>query len=269
MIRRKDIIQELANRGYRVEAHTSIKNGVKFYGIRFMTDKGICPAIYTDAIIEDSESLSEAVEKVLDTYNNANIMDFDKNKFLDPDFIMKNLYIGMQKTSNEEIVKTDTDFEGIEKYLYVIIDKNASFKLTYELLEKIKISKDEAWKIAESNTFAKTEIVSLMEKLSEMMGQEMEEIEEMEGIPTQYVVTNTMNYRGASAILDMKALKKFVQRLDVKRFFVLPSSIHEMIVIPDDVKSNIEELSRMVQEVNQTQVEPEERLTDRAYIIEI
>ena len=136
-------------------------------------------------------------------------------------------------------------------------------------MEKIKISKDEAWKIAESNTFAKTEIVSLMEKLSEMMGQEMEEIEEMEGIPTQYVVTNTMNYRGTSAILDMKALKKFVQRLDVKRFFVLPSSIHEMIVIPDDGKSNIEELSRMVQEVNQTQVEPEERLTDRAYIIEI
>lgn len=42
-----------------------------------------------------------------------------------------------------------------------------------------------------------------------------------------------------------------------------------MIVIPDDGKSNIEELSRMVQEVNQTQVEPEERLTDRAYIIEI
>lgn len=33
--------------------------------------------------------------------------------------------------------------------------------------------------------------------------------------------------------------------------------------------NNIEELSRMVQEVNQTQVEPEERLTDRAYIIEI
>ena len=42
-----------------------------------------------------------------------------------------------------------------------------------------------------------------------------------------------------------------------------------MIIIPDDGKCNIEELSRMVQEVNQTQVEPEERLTDQAYIIEV
>ena len=266
MIRRKDIIQELVNRGYRVETHTSIKNGVEFYGIRFMTDNGIYPVVYTDEIIADSESLSEAVKRVLDTYNNVDIMDFDKDNLLDPDFITENLYIGLQKISGEEIVKTDTDFEGIEKYLYVIIDKNASFKLTYELLEKIKISKEEAWKVAESITFAKTEIVSLMEKLSEMIGQEMEEVE---GVPDQYIVTNSMNFRGASAILDMKALKELAQKLDVHKFFVLPSSIHEMIIIPDDGKSSIDELSMMVQEVNQTQVEPEERLMDRAYVIEV
>ena len=91
----------------------------------------------------------------------------------------------------------------------------------------------------------------------------------MEGIPTQYIVTNTINFRGASAILDGEALKKLAERLSVQRFYVLPSSIHEMIIIPDDGKCNIEELSRMVQEVNQTQVEPEERLTDQAYIIEV
>ena len=78
MFRREDIIQELANRNYKVEAHTSIKNGVEFDGIRFMNDNGICPVIYTDEIIADSESLSEAVEKAIDTYNNADIMDFNK-----------------------------------------------------------------------------------------------------------------------------------------------------------------------------------------------
>ena len=34
-------------------------------------------------------------------------------------------------------------------------------------------------------------------------------------------------------------------------------------------KCAIEELSKMVQEVNQTQIEPEERLTDQAYVIEV
>ncbi len=266
MIRREDIIQELTNRDYKVEAHTSIKNGVEFDGIRFMNDDGICPVIYTDEIIADSESLSEAVEKAIDIYNNADIMDFNKDNLLDSDFIMGNLYIGMQKTSTENIVRSDTDFEGIEKYLYVKMNENASFKLTYGLLETLKISQEEAWKAAEIITFAKTEIVSMSEKLSELMGQE---IEEMEGVPVQYIVTNTMNFRGASAILDGEALKKLAERLSVQRFYVLPSSIHEMIIIPDDGKCNIEELSRMVQEVNQTQVEPEERLTDQAYIIEV
>ena len=134
MIRREDIIQELTNRDYKVEAHTSIKNGVEFDGIRFMNDNGICPVIYTDEIIADSESLSEAVEKAIDIYNNADIMDFNKDNLLDSDFIMGNLYIGMQKTSTENIVRSDTDFEGIEKYLYVKMNENASFKLTYGLL---------------------------------------------------------------------------------------------------------------------------------------
>ena len=53
MIRRKDIIMELTNIGYDVEAHTSIKNGVEFRGVRFMSDSGICPIVYTDEIIEN------------------------------------------------------------------------------------------------------------------------------------------------------------------------------------------------------------------------
>lgn len=266
MIKREDIVQELTNRGYKVETHTSIKNGIEFNGIRFMNDNGICPVIYTDEIISDYNSLSEVVEKAIETYNNVNIMDFDKDNLLDPGFIMKNLYIGMQKTSTEDIVRSDTDFKGIEKYLYVKMNENASFKLTYGLLETLKISRDEAWEAAKTITFANTEIVSMSEKLSELMGQE---IEEMEGIPTQYIITNTINFRGASAILDREALKKLSQKLNVSKFIVLPSSIHEMIVIPDDGKCVIEELSKMVQEVNQTQVEPKERLKDQAYVIEV
>lgn len=267
MIRREDIITELVNRGYNVEEHTSIKNGVKLDGIHFMNDSGISPVVYTDEIIENSELLHEAVVKVLNAYNNADIMDFDKEKLFDVEFIMENLYIGLQKTGIEDIVKSETDFEGIEKYLYVRINENTSFKLTYGLLEKLKVSESDVWKVAENNTFSKTTIVSMAEKISELMGQE---VEDLEGVPAQYIVTNTMNFRGASAILDMIALKELAQKLNVHKFIVLPSSIHEMIIIPDDDgNSNIEELSRMVQEVNETQVEPEERLTDRAYAIEV
>ena len=128
------------------------------------------------------------------------------------------------------------------------------------------MNEEKAWKAAENITFGKTEIVSLTERLSEIAGTE---IEETEGVPIQYIITNTMNFRGASAILDVSALKELGQKLNVHDFIVLPSSIHEMIIIPSTGNDDIENFNIMVKEINRTQVEPEERLTDRAYIIEV
>jgi hypothetical protein len=51
--------------------------------------------------------------------------------------------------------------------------------------------------------------------------------------------------------------------------FVIPSSIHEMMIAPYDSRFKLEELSAMVKEINETQVAPEERLTDRAYILSL
>lgn len=264
MIRRREIIEELSRKGYQAKAHTSVKNGVNFNGIRFMEESGICPVIYTDAVTENAGSLQEAVEAVLNVYNGAKIMEFDKDKLLNSDFIMKNVYIGLQKTSVEDIVKAKTDFEGIEKYLYVRINKDASFKLTHALLEKLSLMEDDAWKAAEKNTFAETKITPITEMLSKMTGVEIEDIE---GVPPQYIVSNAINYRGGSAILDKGALKELALKLDTDRFIVLPSSIHEMIVVPDDGSVDMDELDSMVREINEMQVSPEERLTDRAYII--
>lgn len=266
MIRRQDIIEELTNRGYKAEEYTSIKNGVEFKGIHFMNEDDISPVIYTDSIIAESNTLLEAVKNVLNAYENSKIMDFNKENFLNPDFIMENLYIGLQKTGSENIVKLKTDFEGIEKYLYVRInDKNASFKLTGSLLAELKVDESKAWKAAEVNTFADTKIIPMNKMLSELLGQE---IEESELLP-QYIVTNTVKFGGASAIMDKNALKRLAKRLDTHKFIVLPSSIHEMIVIPDDGNGSMEEFNVMVKEVNQTQVAPEERLADCAYVIEV
>lgn len=270
MVKRRQVIKELSRRGYQAKAHTSIKNGVQFNGIQFIEKSGVCPVIYTDTIIENAESLQEAVEAVLKMYNGAKTMVFDKDKLLDSDFIMKNVYIGLQKTSIEDIIRVQTDFEGIEKYLYVRTNeektnKEILFKLTPVLLEKSGLAEDDAWKAAEKNTFAETKITPITEMLSKMTGVEIEDIE---GAPPQYIVSNAINYRGASAILNKGALEKLARELDTDRFIVLPSSIHEIIVVPDDGSADIDLLNSMVQDVNESQVAPEERLADRIYIID-
>ena len=48
-------------------------------------------------------------------------------------------------------------------------------------------------------------------------------------------------------------------------FYVLPSSVHECLVVPADKKFDASDLTRMVREVNATEVLPEERLSNRVY----
>lgn len=68
---------------------------------------------------------------------------------------------------------------------------------------------------------------------------------------------------------EAKALKKLSEKLGVSKFFVMPSSVHEMMLIPCDDESKLDMYSNLVKEVNYTQVDPVDRLTDRAYILEI
>lgn len=265
MIRRADIIESLRNRGYEVEEFTVVKNGTEKKGIRFIADKGITPIIYTDEIAKEAESLDKAVEIVVNTYEEASwagAIDFNVDNLKNPDYILQNLYIGLQKTSSENIVRKRTDFAGIEAYLYVKINENATFKLKNETMEILRINRTEAWKTAEEHTFSKTKITALSEIIG--LGEEP-----LDGFPMGYVITNDSMFKGASAILDKVSLKILGDKLNVCRFIVLPSSIHEMIVIPDCGEFNTDSLGEMVRDINEQQVRAEERLTNRAYIMEL
>ena len=46
---------------------------------------------------------------------------------------------------------------------------------------------------------------------------------------------------------------------------ILPSSIHEVLLIPDDHQKGYDFYMKMVDEVNRTQVEPEEVLSYKLY----
>ena len=49
-------------------------------------------------------------------------------------------------------------------------------------------------------------------------------------------------------------------------FFVLPSSIHEVILLPErDVRGKVEELEALVRNIHRSDVQPEERLSDSVY----
>lgn len=79
-----------------------------------------------------------------------------------------------------------------------------------------------------------------------------------------YVLSNSQRFFGASCILYTDKLQEFAA-LKESDLYILPSSIHEVILIPQSVSPGYEALCRMVREINESEVEPCDRLSDRVY----
>jgi hypothetical protein len=86
----------------------------------------------------------------------------------------------------------------------------------------------------------------------------------MERNSAMYVLSNCDRIFGASALLYSSSMKKLAGELN-KNLIILPSSVHEVILVPDDGITGKEFYTDMVKEVNDAQVEPEERLSYNVY----
>lgn len=92
----------------------------------------------------------------------------------------------------------------------------------------------------------------------------LETLQESSEMPTFFVVTNTERIDGAGVIFYPEFMDNMGELLG-NDFFILPSSIHQMLILPDDGQVDAEMLRDMVKEVNATQVAPAERLTNDVY----
>ena len=79
-----------------------------------------------------------------------------------------------------------------------------------------------------------------------------------------YVLSNVYGINGASAILYKGVLSKFADKLR-RDLYIIPSSIHEVIVIPKCKEWESTMLKEMVRDVNTTQVPREDVLANSVY----
>lgn len=102
-------------------------------------------------------------------------------------------------------------------------------------------------------------LVPMQELINEMTGVKLEEKD-----VRMYVLTNKEKMYGASAMLYSDEIGKLADRLDLD-LLILPSSVHEVLLLPDDREQKYDFYRQMVEEVNTTQVEPEEILSYSLY----
>lgn len=82
--------------------------------------------------------------------------------------------------------------------------------------------------------------------------------------PTLYVLSNPAGVNGAACMIYPQEIKKFADRLE-QDIVILPSSIHEVLLVADSGNYDFEDMSRLVKEINDTEVPPEDRLSNQIY----
>ena len=68
-----------------------------------------------------------------------------------------------------------------------------------------------------------------------------------------------------AAVLLYPEMPKLIYETLGGNYYLLPSSVHEFLVVPEERGIKPEELKKIVREVNETQLEREDFLSDEIY----
>ncbi len=150
-------------------------------------------------------------------------------------------------------------------YFYLV--ENAPFQGKATVL--IRKSHMDIWNITEEELYeaAYRNAPRLLPPKIENMDEVLDGIfpaELFEDMIPMYVLTNEQKLFGAACILYQDQLKSFAEKKNTD-LYVLPSSVHETILIPGIPKLNQEALLDIVSEINRSQVEEEEVLADSVF----
>lgn len=160
-------------------------------------------------------------------------------------------------------------FQDLAIVFYVLFDVKRyhaiSMMITMEHLKIWGKSKEEVWNYAKENTpkLLPPEIQDIHDMLKEFMApDQMEDNEQGKGM--LFVLTNEQRNYGASALIYPGILEK-VGEIWKENFYILPSSVHEVILVPESKSPSESALKETVCSINRTDVEQEEWLSDSVY----
>lgn len=145
----------------------------------------------------------------------------------------------------------------------------ASTPVSYKMMEMYGVTAEQLHADALESTqrLYPVKYASMAEVMQQMMGIEPDMAADMmppmEG-PQLMVLTNMQGMHGAGALFYPEQLETIAQQMGTD-FFVLPSSVHEVLILPDDGSQDLDSLQFMVREINRTEVAPEDRLSDYVY----
>ena len=256
-------------------ASTTKNNGNKRIGLSLRDPEvNIAPTIYLEEFYDsylDSYSLDEIVYYVLALYEDIrfeqdiNIDDMLHFELIKDRIAFKLINFAMNEDLLEHV--PHKCFMEFALVFYVILDTDGdqagTILITDKILEYWGVGLDELYEAANRNmpTLLPMKFKPMKDMMREIPTCPPEVIVEDNPL---YVLTNAASYYGAAALMYDGILPYIARQLH-ESFYILPSSIHEVIIIPESTSPPQEELDQMIENVNKTQIDPEEQLGNFSY----
>ena len=288
----KDFLPEkYANADIRIESVVK-NNDQKLSGIVIRQEESnIAPNIYLESFYKEHEngkSMDSVLESIAKTREKYDVdHNFDVSKIADLDIAKDRITCRLVNAKQNAEYLSDKPHKVIDDLAvtyHVAIGSEGgshmSAPITDRLIESYGIDTEQLHKIAVENmdSLSPASFKGMTETMVDMMMPDMirsgmTEEEAKDAIAAMipeigeekmYVLTNDDKLNGAAVLLNDKVMDEISDKLGGD-YYILPSSIHEVLIIPESPEYDLKTLENIVRDVNATQVAPEDRLSDHVY----
>lgn len=300
----QEVVEELEKvytEGYHIQINQVIKNNdTVLFGLTILEENSrISPTIYLNEYFADYQSgrtIKDIVNEIIEIY--------EKNKLAQIPINVSDI-IDFQKVKNQIVIKLvnrESNWEYLKNTPFIpFCDLAIIFSIIVSTHEEgtatITVKNNvlyDYWKMdaksllelamENSKRLLPAKIQSMEEVLKEMLGRDFasqfgmdtkmysdieldtlfQEIADDNQGADMYVASNISRINGASVMLYRNLLHDFAERIK-RNVFIIPSSIHELILVPDNGHMGAKDIRGMVVDVNATQVASDEVLSDNVY----
>ena len=281
-----ETLKENLGTDWTIELHTDVilNNGTTHIAlILYKNGEKLHPQIYLERFFEDykrGKTMKEILQDVMTTYEEAlkNINPDSLSGIEDWEQVKGRLAFRLlSKERNKEtlenyVYKEFLDLAAIVTFCAEIDEQGVkAIRVTHDLAERWNVSEEEILQAAEENTEAlfPVRMEPILDTLCRVADISRDDLPEVvlaeEDSPQIMVLTNYLGVNGATVLLYDSLLQQVYEKLGGK-FFILPSSIHEVIVMPLASAPPITDSQKMVEQINRSAVKEEEILSDSVYL---
>lgn len=221
---------------------------------------------------ENGMPFDEVMDKLADIRMNAALPNFNKEDMFDYDKIKDRIFPRLINTATNKEYLADKPHKEIEDlsivYAVRVSEDDQGFAeavITNDLAEMWGAKTEEIHDKAMDNIAQRPPLFQNIESVlfGEREKLEIEDIEPENYHMPFFILTNQQKTKGAIMAVDPKTMDRITAKFgDV---YVIPSSVHETLIVPKDAVDDVSELERMVRDVNASEVRPEDQLSNNVY----